>query len=84
MYRIQSATVLIVEYHHFHSYADVVAAHATDPAHEVTFLGYVALFGSRTSIPLDLGRHDEHLVVQVCRRDVPYLIAWTNGDIISS
>jgi hypothetical protein len=39
VYWIQPATVLAAEYHYFHGYGDVVAAHVTDPAYEVSLPG---------------------------------------------
>ncbi|CAD6254849.1 unnamed protein product [Miscanthus lutarioriparius] len=39
VYWIQPATVLAAEYHYFHGYGEVVAAHVTDPAYEVSLPG---------------------------------------------
>ncbi|XP_002450263.1 cyanidin 3-O-rutinoside 5-O-glucosyltransferase [Sorghum bicolor] len=39
VYWIQPATVLAAEYHYFHGYGELVAAHVTDPAYEVSLPG---------------------------------------------
>ncbi|XP_066340892.1 cyanidin 3-O-rutinoside 5-O-glucosyltransferase-like [Miscanthus floridulus] len=39
VYWIQPATVLAAEYHYFHGYGEVAAAHVTDPAYEVSLPG---------------------------------------------
>ena len=39
VYWIQPATVLAAEYHYFHGYGEVAAAHVTDPTYEVSLPG---------------------------------------------
>ncbi|KAL6906071.1 hypothetical protein ACP4OV_003672 [Aristida adscensionis] len=39
VYWIQPATALVAYYHYFHGHGELIAGHAADPAHEVSFPG---------------------------------------------